>query len=186
MRNGYRRLVRQRTPRLARLCQRIVGHGHVCIAQRSGAATCVVDRPVAGPKCLHWGLSTLNVAAVERINPLDVLERSRREDVEFDNRMKQYKAEQQKQEKEREARQKQDEAERQKQEKAEKALQEAHRKREAAEQRKREREAKAQEAQKKQDATAAKASPGASPSSATTTLPPTSTGMSEPSSASQP
>ena len=47
------------------------------------------------------------------------------ENVEFDNRMKQYKAEQQKQEKEAEAKRKQEEAERQKREKAEKALQEA-------------------------------------------------------------
>ena len=97
--------------------------------------------------------STLSVSAVQLVNPLDVLKRSQREDTEFDNRMRQYKAEQQKQEKERAARQKQEEAVRQKRENAEKALQEAQRKREEAEKQKREKAEKAvQDAQRKREA----------------------------------
>src|SRR5829696_6468012 len=92
--------------------------------------------------------STLSVAGVELLNPHDVLNKTRRDMNEFDQRMKGYKAEQQKKEKEAEAKRKQEEAERQKREKAEKALQEAQRKREAADQRKRVREEKVlQEAQ---------------------------------------
>jgi septal ring factor EnvC (AmiA/AmiB activator) len=153
--------------------------------------------------------STLCAAAVELLNPHDVLNKTRRDMNAFDQRMKGYKAEQQKKEKEAEAKRKNEEAERQKRENAEKALQEAQSrkeeaekqkrekaekavqdaqlKREAAEQRKREREAKAQQAaQKKRDATAAKPAQGASPSPVPTTPPPSSTGVSEPSSTSQP
>src|SRR5215212_8904392 len=93
-------------------------------------------------------ISGLDGAAVERINPHDVLNQARRDLNAFDKRMERDKAEQQKQEKEAEAKRKQDEAERQKAEKAEKALQEAQRKREAAEQQKQEKEA---EAKRKQD-----------------------------------
>jgi len=125
--------------------------------------------------------STLSVAAVELLNPHDVLNKTRRDMNEFDQRMKGYKAEQQKEEKEREAKRKIEEAEQQKREKAERALQEAQRKREAAEQRKREREEKAlQEAQRKRDAAAAKEGKGAPPSSATDTPSQPSTGVSEP------
>jgi septal ring factor EnvC (AmiA/AmiB activator) len=126
--------------------------------------------------------STLSVAGVELLNPHDVLNKTRRDMNEFDQRMKGYKAEQHKKEKEAEAKRKQDEAERQKREQAEKALQEAQRKREAADQQKREKEAKAQqEGQKKRDA-AAKPVKGAPPSSATPTPPQPSTEVSEPSS----
>ena len=81
-------------------------------------------------------------AAVELLNPHDVLNKTRRDMNAFDQRMKGYKAEQQKKEKEAEAKRKQEDAERHKREKAEKAVQEAQRKREAAEQRRREREAR--------------------------------------------
>jgi cobalamin biosynthesis Mg chelatase CobN len=133
-------------------------------------------------------ISGLDAAAVERINPHDVLNQTRRDLNAFDKRMERDKAEQQKQEKEAEAKRKQDEAERQKAEKAEKALQEAQRKREAAEQQKQAREAEAkrkqdeaerpnreqaeqalQEAQRKREAAAAEAAKGASLSSPTTT-----------------
>src|SRR3954465_214188 len=96
--------------------------------------------------------STLDVAAVELVNPHDVLNQTRRDMIELDKRTERDKAERQKEEKEREARQKQEEAERQKREKAEKALQGAQRKREAAEQQKRATEEKAlQEAQRKRE-----------------------------------
>src|SRR5215207_1832613 len=133
-------------------------------------------------------ISGLDGAAVERINPHDVLNQTRRDLNAFDKRRERDKAEQQKQEKEAEAKRKQDEAERQKAEKAEKALQEAQRKREAAEQQKQEKEAEAkrkqdeaerqnreqaeqaqQEAQRKREAAAAEAAKGASLSSPTTT-----------------
>src|SRR5215208_4939459 len=135
--------------------------------------------------------SGLDAAAVERINPHDVLNQTRRDLNAFDKRRERDKAEQQKQEKEAEAKRKQDEAERQKAEKAEKALQEAQRKREAAEQQKQAREDKErearqkqeeaerpnreqaeqaqQEAQRKREAAAAEAAKGASLSSPTTT-----------------
>src|SRR3954464_13497851 len=83
-----------------------------------------------------WGVRTLVLvaallaaspfpaAAVERINPHDVLNQTRPDLIEFDKRTERDKAARQKEEKERVARQKQEEAERQKQEKAEKALQE--------------------------------------------------------------
>src|SRR3954453_1767476 len=97
--------------------------------------------------------STLDVAAVELVNPHDVLNQTRRDMIELDKRTERDKAERQKEEKEREARQKQEAAERQKREKAEKTLQEAQRKREAAEQQKRAAEEKAlQEAQRKREA----------------------------------
>ena len=97
--------------------------------------------------------STLDAAAVELINPHDVLNQTRRGLNEFDKRMERDKAEQQKEEKARKARQKQEEAEKQKREKAEKALQEAQRKRDVAEQQKRATEEKAlQEAQRKREA----------------------------------
>ena len=70
--------------------------------------------------------STLSAAAVELLNPHDVLNKTRRDMNAFDQRMKGYKAEQQKKEKEAEAKRKNKEAERQKRENAEKALQEAH------------------------------------------------------------
>src|SRR5215207_640465 len=89
--------------------------------------------------------------AVELVDPLAVLEETRRSLNEFDQRMKRYKAERQKEEKELEARQKQEEVERQKREIAEKALEEARRKREAAEQQKRAREEKDREARQKQE-----------------------------------
>jgi cobalamin biosynthesis Mg chelatase CobN len=136
-------------------------------------------------------ISGLDAAAVERINPHDVLNQTRRDLNAFDKRMERDKAEQQKQEKEAEAKRKQEEAERQKAEKAEKALQEAQRKREAAEQQKQAREEKErearqkqdkaerpnreqaeqalQEAQRKREAAAAEAAKGASLSSPTTT-----------------
>src|SRR5215211_7028726 len=133
-------------------------------------------------------ISGLDAAAVERVNPHDVLNQTRRDLNAFDKRRERDKAEQQKQEKEAEAKRKQDEAERQKAEKAEKALQEAQRKREAAEQQKQEKEAEAkrkqdeaerpnreqaeqaqQEAQRKREAAAAEAAKGASLSSPTTT-----------------
>ena len=131
--------------------------------------------------------STFSVAAVELLNPHDVLNKTRRDMNEFDQRMKGYKAEQQKKEKEAEAKRKQEEAERQKREQAEKALEEAQRKLEVAEQRKREKEQKVlQEAQRKRDAATAKPVKGAPPSSATPSSQP-STGVLEPSSpASQP
>jgi hypothetical protein len=84
--------------------------------------------------------STMGVAAVELVNPHDVLKRSQREGIEFDKRMERYRAEREKEQKEREAKQKIEEAEQQKREKVEKALQEAQRKREAADQQKREKE----------------------------------------------
>src|SRR5215211_1186809 len=143
-------------------------------------------------------ISGLDAAAVERINPHDVLNQTRRDLNAFDKRMERDKAEQQKQEKEAEAKRKQDEAERQKAEKAEKALQEAQRKREAAEQQKQAREDKErearqkqeeaerpnreqaeqaqQEAQRKREAAAAEAVKGASLSSPTTTPSQPSTG----------
>src|SRR4051812_18254098 len=96
-------------------------------------------------------ISGLDAAAVERINPHDVLNQTRRDLNAFDKRRERDKAEQQKQEKEAEAKRKQDEAERQKAEKAEKALQEAQRKREAAEQQTRAREEKEREARQIQD-----------------------------------
>jgi len=131
--------------------------------------------------------STLGVAAVELTNPHDVLNKSRRDMNEFDQRMKEYKAEQQKKEREAEVKRKQEEAERQKREQAEKAVQDAQRKREAAEQLKREREAKAQQAaQKKRDAGAAKPAQGASPLQVPATPPQSSTGLPESSSTSQP
>src|SRR4051794_40350440 len=112
-----------------------------------------------------WGVGTLVLvaallaaspfpaAAVERINPHDVLNQTRPDLIEFDKRTERDKAARQKEEKERVARQKQEEAERQKQEKAEKALQEAQRKREAAEQQKRATEEKVrQEAERKREA----------------------------------
>src|SRR5215218_2101958 len=95
--------------------------------------------------------SALDAAAVERINPHDVLNQTRRDLNEFDKRRERDKAEQQKQEKEAEAKRKQEEAERQKAEKAEKALQEAQRKREAAEQQTRARDDKEREARQKQE-----------------------------------
>jgi len=55
--------------------------------------------------------STLSVAGVERLNPHDVLNKTRRDMNEFDNRMRQYKAEKQKKEKEAEAKRKQEDAE---------------------------------------------------------------------------
>ena len=55
--------------------------------------------------------STLSVAGVELLNPHDVLNKTRRDMNEFDNRMRQYKAEQQKKEKEAEAKRKQEDAE---------------------------------------------------------------------------
>ena len=42
--------------------------------------------------------STMSVAAVELINPHDVLKRSKREGIEFDKRMERYKAEREKEE----------------------------------------------------------------------------------------
>src|SRR4051794_20921257 len=96
-------------------------------------------------------ISGLDAAAVERINPHDVLNQTRRDLNTFDKRRERDKAEQQKQEKEAEAKRKQDEAERQKAEKSEKALQEAQRKREAAEQQTRAREEKEREARQIQD-----------------------------------
>jgi len=111
--------------------------------------------------------STMSAAAVELVNPHDVLKRSQREGIEFDKRMERYRAEREKEEKERAAKRKIEEAEQQKREKAEKALQEAQRKLEAAEQRKREKEKVLQEAQRKRDAAAAKAGKGSPPSSAT-------------------
>jgi cobalamin biosynthesis Mg chelatase CobN len=135
-------------------------------------------------------ISGLDAAAVERINPHDVLNQTRRDLNAFDKRMERDKAEQQKQEKEAEAKRKQDEAERPNREQAEQALQEAQRKREAAEQQKQAREDKerearqkqeeaerpnreqaeqAQEAQRKREAAAAEAAKGASLSSPTTT-----------------
>jgi chemotaxis protein histidine kinase CheA len=96
-------------------------------------------------------ISGLDAAAVERINPHDVLNQTRRDLNAFDKRRERDKAEQQKQEKEAEAKRKQEEAERQKAEKAEKALQEAQRKREAAEQQKQAREDKEREARQKQE-----------------------------------
>src|SRR3954452_19741616 len=129
--------------------------------------------------------STLSAAAVELLNPHDVLNKTRRDMNAFDQRMKGYKAEQQKKEKEAEAKRKQEDAERHKREKAEKAVQEAQRKREAAEQRRREREAKAQQAaQKKQDAAATMS--GAPGASATNTPTQPSTGVSEAGSTSPP
>src|SRR5215207_7003995 len=144
-------------------------------------------------------ISGLDGAAVERINPHDVLNQTRRDLNAFDKRRERDKAEQQKQEKEAEAKRKQDEAERQKAEKAEKALQEAQRKREAAEQQKQAREDKErkarqkqgeaerpnreqaeqaqQEAQRKREAAAAEAVKGASLSSPTTTPSRPSTGQ---------
>src|SRR5215218_5857742 len=106
--------------------------------------------------------SALDAAAVELINPHDVLNQTRRDLNAFDQRMKGYKAEQQKQEKEAEAKRKQEEAERQK---AEKALQEARQKQEVE----RENTEKAlQEAQRIRDKAGTKAE-GATPSSPTTT-----------------
>src|SRR3954462_15867872 len=95
--------------------------------------------------------SALDAAAVERINPHDVLNQTRRDLNAFDKRRERDKAEQQKQEKEADAKRKQDEAERQKAEKSEKALQEPQRKREAAEQQTRAREEKEREARQKQE-----------------------------------
>ena len=69
--------------------------------------------------------STLCAAAVELLNPHDVLNKTRRDMNAFDQRMKGYKAQQQKKEKEAEAKRKNEEAERQKRANAEKALQEA-------------------------------------------------------------
>src|SRR5215210_7236240 len=76
--------------------------------------------------------SGLDAAAVDRINPHDVLNQTRRDLNAFDKRMERDKAEQQKQEKEAEAKRKQEEAERPNREQVEQALQEAQRKREAA------------------------------------------------------
>ena len=95
--------------------------------------------------------SSLPVMAVELVNPHAVLERTRRDLMEFDKRMQRYKAERQKEEKELQARQKREEAERREREKAEKALAEARRKRDAAEQQKRMRAEKEQQARQKQE-----------------------------------
>ena len=99
-------------------------------------------------------LST-HAAAVELVNPLQVLERSRRAGIEFDQRMKRDAAEQKKRENEQKA-------QREKQEQEQKAQQEA--------QRKREREQKAEaDAQRKREITAAKGKAGASSSAAKVT-----------------
>src|SRR3954470_18404006 len=119
--------------------------------RRSGSRAWSVRRLVLVAFLL--AASTLDVAAVELVNPHDVLNQTRRDMIELDKRTERDKAERQKEEKEREARQKQEAAERQKREKAEKTLQGAQRKREAAEQQKRAREEKAlQEAQRKREA----------------------------------
>lgn len=76
--------------------------------------------------------SGLGATAIERVNPLEALERSRREGIEFDRRMSRYKAEQQKREREEEARRKRLEAEQKKREKDAKVLREAQRERDAA------------------------------------------------------
>jgi hypothetical protein len=67
---------------------------------------------------------TLNAAAVELIDPHDVLNQTRRDMIESGKRVEQYGAERQKKEREQTARQKQEVAEQQKQERAEKAHQE--------------------------------------------------------------
>src|SRR3954453_12676364 len=83
--------------------------------------------------------TSTHVAAVELVNPLQVLERSRRAGIEFDQRMKRDAAEQKKRENEQKA-------QREKQEQEQKAQQEAQRKREKAE----------ADAQRKREITAAK------------------------------
>ena len=84
-------------------------------------------------RILNLAASTLCAAAIELLNPHDVLNKTRRDMNAFDQRMKGYKAEQQKKEKEAEAKRKNEEAERQKRENAEKALEEAQSRKEEAE-----------------------------------------------------
>src|SRR3954464_8439262 len=60
------------------------------------------------------GVSTLSAGAVELVNPHQVLERSRREDIEFDKRMKRDAAEQRRLTKEQEAKRTKEDAEREK------------------------------------------------------------------------
>src|SRR3954453_20484889 len=106
--------------------------------------------------------TSTHVAAVELVNPLQVLERSRRAGIEFDQRMKRDKAEQQKRDNEQKA-------QRDKQEKEQKAQQDTQRKSAEAEQRKRERDQKAEaDAQRKRETSAAKRKAGAQPSAKVT------------------
>src|SRR3954470_25016049 len=99
--------------------------------------------------------TSTHVAAVELVNPLQVLERSRRAGIEFDQRMKRDAAEQKKRENEQKA-------QREKQEQEQKAQQEA--------QRKGEREQKADaDAQHRRETRAAKGKAGASSSVANVT-----------------
>jgi len=103
--------------------------------------------------------TSTHVAAVELVNPLQVLERSRRAGIEFDQRMKRDAAEQKKRENEQKA-------QRDKQEK-EQAQQEAQRKSAEAEQRKRERDQKAEaDAQRKRETRVAKGKAGTSSAAA--------------------
>ena len=96
--------------------------------------------------------TSTHVAAVELVNPLQVLERSRRAGIEFDQRMKRDAAEQKKRENEQKA-------QREKQEQEQKAQQEA--------QRKRERDQKAEaDAQRKRETSAARGKAGTSSSAA--------------------
>jgi len=60
------------------------------------------------------GVSTISTGAVELVNPLQVLEQSRRGNIEFDKRMKRDAAEQRRLAKEQEAKRKKEDAEREK------------------------------------------------------------------------
>jgi hypothetical protein len=105
---------------------------------------------VAGSMLVASGISA---AAVEMIKPFEVLEETRRFNVEFEKRQRREKAEQRSQEKE----------------------QESKRKHEEAEQRRREREERAQQkAQVKRDAATAKAAKGADSASTVPYKPPAS------------
>src|SRR3954470_9570025 len=65
--------------------------------------------------------STLSAGAVELVNPLQVLEQSRRGNIEFDKRMKRDAAEQRRLAKEQEAKRKKEDAEREKAQEAQQA-----------------------------------------------------------------
>src|SRR5215211_9556166 len=74
--------------------------------------------------CLAFALvaaTSTHVAAVELVNPLQVLERSRRAGIEFDQRMKRDAAEQKKRENEQKAQQDKEQAQREAQRKTEAA-----------------------------------------------------------------
>src|SRR3954469_4534679 len=113
--------------------------------------------------------TSTHVAAVELVNPLQVLERSRRAGIEFDQRMKRDAAEQKKRENEQKAQRDKQKAQRDKQEKEQKVQQEAQRKSAEAEQRKRERDQKAEaDAQRKRETRVAKGKAGSQPSAKVT------------------